>query len=93
MKEILINILNFFGLAWWVEVVTQNPHCTYYFGPFITILDAEAQKSGYLEDLEIEGAQVAAVFIKRCKPVKLTIDEELGDRIDRKASPAFSGQA
>jgi len=93
MKEILINILNFFGLAWWVEVVTQNPHCTYYFGPFITPLDAEAQKSGYLEDLEIEGAQVAAVFIKRCKPVKLTIDEELGDRIDRKASPALSGQA
>ncbi|MCL1465467.1 DUF1816 domain-containing protein [Argonema galeatum] len=93
MKEILINILNFFGLAWWVEVVTQNPDCTYYFGPFITSLDAEAQKSGYLEDLEIEGAQVAAVFIKRCKPVKLTIDEELGERIDRKASPAFSGQA
>lgn len=93
MKEILINILNFFGLACWVEIVTQNPRCTYYFGPFLTAKDAEAQKGGYLEDLEIEGAQIAAVFIKRCKPVKLTIDEELGERIDRKASPAFSGQA
>ncbi|MCL1473976.1 DUF1816 domain-containing protein [Argonema antarcticum] len=90
MKEILINILNFLGLAWWVEIVTQNPHCTYYFGPFLTAKDAEAQKGGYLEDLEIEGAQVAAVFIKCCKPVKLTIDEESGEKIDPQASPTFS---
>jgi hypothetical protein len=32
------------------------------------------------------------VFIKRCKPNNLTVDDDLGERIDRKASPAFSGQ-
>lgn len=92
MKEILISIFNFFGLAWWIEVVTQNPLCTYYFGPFLTAGDAEDEKVGYLEDLEAETAQVSAVFIKRCKPTKVTIEPQLVGRIAGKASPAFSSQ-
>lgn len=92
MKEVLIAVLNFFGLAWWIEIVTQKPRCTYYFGPFLTAKDAQAAKGGYLEDLETEGAIGIDVFIKRCKPKELTIEDDLGERIDRKASPAFSGQ-
>ncbi|MFB2835564.1 DUF1816 domain-containing protein [Floridanema evergladense] len=92
MKEFLLSILNFFGLAWWLEVITQKPQCTYYFGPFLTAKEALASKTGYLEDLEMEGAIGIEVYIKRCKPNKLTVDGDLGERIDRKASPAFSGQ-
>lgn len=92
MKEVLLSILNFFGLAWWIEIITQKPKCTYYFGPFLTAKEADLAKTGYLEDLEIEGAIGIDVFIKRCKPKKLTVEDDLGERIDRKASPAFSGQ-
>lgn len=90
MKEFFINILNFLGLAWWVQIVTKNPHCIYYFGPFLTIQEAVAAKGGYLEDLEAEGAQDISVVIKRCKPSNLTISNDLGEKRDGKASPAYS---
>jgi hypothetical protein len=92
LKETLINTINNFGLAWWVEIVTQNPRCTYYFGPFLNSADAKIALKGYVEDLELEGAQGIVVNIKRCKPGSLTIAEDLGERIDRKVKPAFSGQ-
>lgn len=92
LKEALINTINNLGLAWWVEIVTQNPRCTYYFGPFLNSADAKIALKGYVEDLELEGAQGILVNIKRCKPGSLTISEDLGERIDRKVKPAFSGQ-
>jgi hypothetical protein len=92
MKELLINAFQTFGLAWWVEIGTQNPQCTYYFGPFLSSADAKAAIKGYLEDLEHEGAQGIMVNVKRCKPNALTIADDLGERIDRKVQPAFSGQ-
>ncbi len=91
-KELLINAFHNVGLAWWVEIVTQNPRCTYYFGPFLSSADAKAALKGYVEDLEQEGAQGIAVNVKRCKPNALTIADDLGERIDRKVRPAFSGQ-
>ncbi|NWF57781.1 MAG: DUF1816 domain-containing protein [Fischerella sp.] len=91
-KEFLINAFQNFGLAWWVEIVTQHPRCTYYFGPFLNSAEAKAAIKGYVEDLEQEGAQGIAVNVKRCKPEALTIAEDLGERIDRKVQPAFSGQ-
>lgn len=91
-KELLINASEGLGMAWWVEVVTQNPRCTYYFGPFLSSTEAQAATKGYVEDLETEGAQGIKVEIKRCKPSNLTIADDLGERIDRKVKPAFSGQ-
>ncbi|OUL30959.1 DUF1816 domain-containing protein [Nostoc sp. 106C] len=92
LKETLISTVNNLGLAWWVEIVTQNPRCTYYFGPFLSSVDANLAIKGYIEDLETEGAQGIIVNVKRCKPDALTIAEDLGERIDRKVKPAFSGQ-
>ncbi len=91
-KELLTNTFQNFGLAWWVEIITQNPHCTYYFGPFMSATDAKGAIKGYIEDLEHEGAQGIAVNVKRCKPNTLTIADDLGEWIDRKVKPAFSGQ-
>jgi hypothetical protein len=42
--------------------------------------------------LEQEGAQGIAINVKRCKPGALTIADDLGERIDRKVQPIFSGQ-
>ena len=92
LKEALINTFDSIGLAWWVEIGTQKPNCTYYFGPFLSSSEAKAAITGYVEDLEVEGAQGIAVNVKRCKPRTLTIAEDLGERIDRKVKPAFSGQ-
>jgi hypothetical protein len=77
MQEPLTNLLNLVGLAWWVEITTEMPRCTYYFGPFGDYKSAEASKAGYLEDLQQEGAQGIGVRIKRCKPFQLTISDDL----------------
>ncbi len=92
LQEGLINTLNALGLAWWVKIITQNPQCTYYFGPFLSFKAANKASIGYIEDLEIEGAQGIIVNVERCKPSVLTIAEDLGEWIDRKVKPVFSGQ-
>jgi hypothetical protein len=92
LREVVTNVFQNLGLAWWVEVVTQTPRCTYYFGPFLNSAEAKASIKGYIEDLEQEGAQGLIVNVKRCKPAVLTIAEDLGEWIDRKVKPVFSGQ-
>ncbi len=91
-KETMINLLQVLGLAWWVEIVTQYPRCTYYFGPFMSSKEANDASKGYMEDLEQEGAQGISLTVKRCKPSDLTIFDEPGERIEASARPIFSGQ-
>lgn len=89
MQEFLITLSNFFGLAWWVEIKTDFPRCTYFFGPFLSAQAAEAEKPGYVEDLQGEGAQGMSVVVKRCKPARLTISEDPGE-VRSNVSPSFS---
>jgi Domain of unknown function (DUF1816) len=70
------DALNFWGRAWWVEVLTTQPMCTYYFGPFANNKEAEVAAPGYITDLEDESAQGIQFHIKRLKPYQLTIDED-----------------
>ncbi|AFY78199.1 MAG: DUF1816 domain-containing protein [Hydrococcus sp. C42_A2020_068] len=79
MKELLLWILNLLGLAYWIEIVTDYPKCTYYFGPFMSYEEARMAQGGYIEDLQQERAQGIAVIIKRTKPVTLTIFDEQED--------------
>ena len=89
MKEFLISLLNFFGLAWWVEVKTSEPRCIYYFGPFLTSQEAKSAKAGYVEDIESEGAEGLIVSIQRCKPIDLTVADDLGKVGDNGMLPVF----
>jgi Domain of unknown function (DUF1816) len=73
----LANLINQLTGDWWVEITTQQPKCTYYFGPFPTAGDAEQAKPGYIEDLQQEGALEITTEVKRCKPRHLTITEEI----------------
>jgi hypothetical protein len=73
LEEILTSYLNQFGLAWWVEIVTDQPHCTYYFGPFMSAKKAQEAQRGYIEDLEEEEVQGIRVTIKQLQPQELTI--------------------
>ena len=73
LKEVLINFFQGFGWAWWVEITTQTPRCTYYFGPFRYFAEARDAHFGYVEDLRNEAAQEITVTIKRCQPDVLTV--------------------
>ncbi len=90
MQEFFTSLINSLGMAWWVEVKTESPRCTYYFGPFLTADEAEAAKPGYVEDLQQEAAKGIVAVTKRCKPVQLTVyDEDLG-KLPSKVAPSFS---
>lgn len=84
MKEITTKLLNTLGWAYWIEIKTNNPLCTYYFGPFISRKEANSSKAGYIEDLNEEGATEIKVAIQRCKPKELTIFNELSEPQDYK---------
>lgn len=93
MKEIWTDILQTLGQAWWVEVGTETPQCTYYFGPFSSHEEAQEEAPGYLEDLTLEGAQGINTEVKRCKPSQLTIYDESRDFIKNGAvSSMLSGR-
>lgn len=84
MKEILTTIFNALGWAYWVEIETAKPSCTYYFGPFLNLQDAQSARVGYVDDLTQEGAAGIMVEIKRCKPTELTVIKEREENIDFK---------
>ncbi len=93
MKEQMLEFLNTIGLAYWAEIVTDYPRCTYYFGPFYSKEDAEVAKNGYIDDLESEGAKGILVVIKRCKPSSLTVFDEKEEIKGFGRVPRLSGQA
>ena len=73
IEEVFTSELEKLGLACWVEITTANPKCTYYFGPFMNISEAETAQVGYIEDLQQEGSESISVRVKRCQPAEHTI--------------------
>lgn len=61
---------------WWIKVNTQVPVCTYYFGPFDSVEEAESNHGDYLQDLKEEGAEDISYIIEKCSPKQLTIAED-----------------
>ncbi|KAM3115501.1 DUF1816 domain-containing protein [Phormidesmis sp. 146-33] len=92
MNELLTNLLDSLGLAWWVEITTDSPRCVYYFGPFPNSKIAKESQAGYVEDLDQEGAQNIIVKVKRCKPKNLTIYDEVADQSSKRLSGVLSSQ-
>lgn len=94
MKDIWLKFLETTGKAFWVEIKTTTPSCTYYFGPFPNAQDAESARPGYIEDLVEEGAQGIETQIRQMKPETLTIDDEdsSGGSIDHEVRPVLRGQ-
>jgi hypothetical protein len=92
MKELLLKTLDFLGFAYWVEITTDFPKCTYYFGPFLNEGEARDSQGGYLEDLQQEGAQGIAVFVKRCKPNDLTIFDDVEVSLPFMTIPKLRGE-
>ncbi|HEY9736653.1 MAG TPA: DUF1816 domain-containing protein, partial [Trichocoleus sp.] len=58
----------------WIEIKTECPSYTYYFGPFSSRVEAVAAESGFIEDLTHEGAQQIQAKIQLSpQPKELTI--------------------
>tara|TARA_B100000131_G_C17886873_1_gene520644 strand:+ start:433 stop:663 length:231 start_codon:yes stop_codon:yes gene_type:complete len=51
------NMFNRLGFAWWVEIQTDDPIVTYWFGPFLTKKSLNGALSVFLEDLTLEGSK------------------------------------
>lgn len=63
------------SIPWWIEILTAEPNCLYYFGPFDTMQEAHYYQSGYIEDLKAEKASVICVEVKQCYPQILTQED------------------
>jgi Domain of unknown function (DUF1816) len=73
--ELWTETLNACRQAWWIEIFTAQPKCTYYFGPFAGAGEAEVASQGFVEDLEGEFAQGIKIKIDRhSQPDLLTIE-------------------
>jgi hypothetical protein len=70
--------LNALRQAWWVEIFTAQPKCTYYFGPFAGAEEAYVASKGFVEDLAGESAEGIQIKIDRfSQPELLTIEHDL----------------
>lgn len=76
VKESCTSVDAQLELAWWVEILTQKPKCTYFFGPFASAKEAGFAVPGYFENLEQKAAQRIAIVSKRYQPKELTIFED-----------------
>ncbi len=61
---------------WWIEIKTQTPRCTYYFGPFNSFREAQRHQPGYIKDLLEEKPLGVSVKLTQTQPTLLTIIEE-----------------
>jgi hypothetical protein len=62
---------------WWVEVDTDSPKRTYYFGPYDSRQEASNSSNGYIRDLENKGAKKISINIKQGRqPTQLRASEE-----------------
>ena len=65
------------GREWWVEVDTDSPKRTYYFGPYESKDEASNNTTGYIKDLEKKGAKKISINIKQGRqPSQLTATDE-----------------
>ncbi|NEQ31201.1 MAG: DUF1816 domain-containing protein [Leptolyngbya sp. SIO4C5] len=61
---------------WWLQIITDQPTCIYYFGPFETPKEAQLHQQGYITDLTAEGAKVFPPTLIQGNPPELTIEGE-----------------
>lgn len=89
-EEVFVSYLEKMGIAWWIEIITNQPQCIYYFGPFSNSYDAQSSSDDYLEDLEEENAQIINVDIKRGQPKQLTIfEDEFAENLTGRLQPVI----
>ncbi len=73
-KNLIRNLGNKLGLAWWAKVEVGAPSATYWYGPFLTKRSLNENLENFLNDLSEEGSSDIKHIIVRCnKEEPLTI--------------------
>ncbi|GBO56330.1 hypothetical protein APA_4660 [Pseudanabaena sp. lw0831] len=65
-----------YELGWWIEILTAQPLCLYYFGAFTSHQEVNQLKSGFIEDLLLESATILWVDIRFCQPSHITLTRD-----------------
>jgi Domain of unknown function (DUF1816) len=63
-------------LGWWIEILTAQPQCLYYFGAFTSHQEVNQMKAGFIEDLLLESATILSATIRFCQPSQLTLTRD-----------------
>lgn len=90
MKKLFLNLPQLGQGNWWVEIVTNQPFCIYYFGPFPDAHEAKLMQPGYVEDLTGEGINSIQAVVKQCYPTKLTVFEPEDSYLETVAESAYN---
>lgn len=62
---------------WWVELDTDSPNRTYYFGPYRSKDEADNSTIGYIKDLEKKGAKKISINIQQGRqPTQLKANQD-----------------
>ena len=73
-KNLIRNLGNKLGLAWWAKVEVRAPSTIYWYGPFLTKRSLNENLENFLNDLSEEGSSDIKHIIVRCnKEEPLTI--------------------
>ncbi|MGG6265503.1 DUF1816 domain-containing protein [Leptolyngbya sp. AN03gr2] len=63
VKGLLTGLRQVKPKEWWVEIITAQPSCIYYFGPFQSASEAKATHPGYVEDLQGDSSFLSSLGI------------------------------
>jgi len=72
MNQITVSD-SLYELGWWLEILTAQPLCLYYFGAFTTRQEAESQQAGFIEDLLQENALILSTNLQFLQPHQITL--------------------
>ena len=73
-KNLIRNLGNKLGLAWWAKIEAGVPPATYWYGPFLTKRSLNENLENFINDLSEEGSIDINHIIVRCnKEEPLTI--------------------
>jgi hypothetical protein len=65
-----------YELGWWIEILTAQPLCLYYFGAFTSHQEVQKLQGGFIEDLLLESATILWTDIRFCQPSQLTLTKD-----------------
>jgi hypothetical protein len=65
-----------YELGWWIEILTAQPLCLYYFGAFTSHQEVQQLQAGFIEDLLLESATILSANIRFCQPSQLTLTRD-----------------
>ncbi|WP_035985264.1 DUF1816 domain-containing protein [Leptolyngbya sp. KIOST-1] len=76
VKQLSLHLTQIGKGDWGIAIVTSEPQCSYYFGHFATIQEAEVRVLGFVDNLLEAGfTRFIQSIIKQCYLIQLTVQK------------------